>query len=100
MNEWQLVHGHWAFLPPPGLLLLHSMVEQALQGHSIIHHQHSAVMSKGNSFRHMEFICPSAMHVYSSSLPMYFMQDIGLDPIKKIEQFYFPPKNPSIYLNQ
>jgi hypothetical protein len=57
MNEWQLVHGHWAFLPPPGvLLLLHSLVEQALLGHSIIHDQHSAVMSKGNSFRHMELM--------------------------------------------
>jgi hypothetical protein len=56
MNEWQLVHGHWAFLPPPGLLVLHSLVEQALLGHSRVHHQHSAVMSKGNSFRNMEFM--------------------------------------------
>jgi len=46
---------YWA-LPPPGLLLLHSLVEQALLGHSIVHHEHSAVMSKGNSFRHMEFM--------------------------------------------
>jgi hypothetical protein len=55
MNEWQLVHGHWA-LPPPGLLLLHSLVEQALLGHSIVRHEHSAVMSKGNSFCHVEFM--------------------------------------------
>ncbi len=58
MNEWQLVHGDWAVLLPRGLLLLllHSLVEQALLGHSIVHHEHSAVISKGNSFRHMEFM--------------------------------------------
>jgi putative copper export protein len=55
MNDRQLVHRYWAFLPPPGLLL-HSLVEQALLGHSRVHHEHSAVMSKGNSFRHMEFM--------------------------------------------
>jgi hypothetical protein len=45
------------YLPQAGLLLLlHSLVEQAVLGHSIVHHQHSAVMSKGNNFRDMEFM--------------------------------------------
>ncbi len=50
------VTGH--YLPPAGLLLLlllHSLVEQAILGHSTVHPEHSAVMSKGNSFRHIEF---------------------------------------------
>jgi len=56
MNEWQWVHDQLGLPPPALLLLLHSLVEQALLGHSIVHHEHSAVMSKGNSFRHMEFM--------------------------------------------
>jgi hypothetical protein len=81
-------HGSFFYPGPPGLLL-HSIVEQALLGHSILHHERSAEMSKGNSFLEL---CPSGMHAYSSSLPMYFMKDIGWDPIKdirKFDEFYF-----------
>ncbi len=87
----KLVHGELG-LPPPSLLLqLQSLVEQALLGHSIVPPEHSAVMSKGNSFRHME-LCPSGMHAYSPWLPMCLMKDIGWDPIKdikKFDEFYF-----------
>jgi hypothetical protein len=97
MNEWQLVHGYWAFLPPPGLLLvlLHSLVEQALLGHSIIHHQHSAVKCPRGTVFVTWNLCPSGMRAYSSSLPLYSMKDIGWDPIKyikKIDEFYFSKK--------
>jgi hypothetical protein len=40
-------------------------------------------------------LCPSAMHAYSSSLPLYLMKDLGWDPIKdikKFDEFYFPKK--------
>jgi hypothetical protein len=77
----------------PGLLLLHSLVEQALLGHSIVHHQHSAVMSKRNSFRHMAF-----MSTWNACIFLFIflsMKDIGCDPIKyikKIDEFYFSKK--------
>jgi hypothetical protein len=40
-------------------------------------------------------LCPSGMHAYSSSLPVYLMKDIGWDPIKvikKFDEFDFPKK--------
>jgi hypothetical protein len=40
----------------PTSLLLHSWVEQALLGDSVVQHERSAVMSKGNSFRHKELM--------------------------------------------
>ncbi len=84
----KLVHGELGLSPARLLLLLRlqSLVEQAILGHSRVHHEHSAVTSKGNSFRHME-LCPSAMHAYYSWLPMYLMKDIVWDPIKDIKKF-------------
>ncbi len=90
LRDWingNLVHGELGLSPPSLLLLLlQSLVEEAILGHSRVHHEHSAVMSKGNSFRHME-LCPSAMHAYYSWLPMYLMKDIVWDPIKDIKNF-------------
>ncbi len=48
---------------------------------------------QGEQFSSHRILCPSAMYVNSSSLPMYLMKDIGWDPIKdikKFDEFYFP----------